>query len=680
MKAPSVKFDTAAIGSFLLAHGEKIAVAIVSLVALLLAWGGIDAMRLRSVSSDRRPDVIVREATQAEDNIGREKAVPADMVVAAASLTAELEPWRSARPVEPPTLALLDRPLFDAASKRTQPDILPVEDLRVTAGVAVLRQQPVPGADIGFASADPAAAMVPGATPGFPGAGEQPGAQAPRRGRNRRDQPQQPTSEAMMAGSTDPAMMMGMGMAQPTERVRVVPYAVVTGLIPARKQFDEYRRRFASASFQDPRRDSPLWSDFEIDRTVVEADGQEAWEPLDLQQVVARQMAEWPGLAQDVVPPLFMLGPDEERRIVRSTPLPFCGPLPQRTDTAWGDEVQHPWVKKKVQELIEKQAAAAKAAAAKAQEQGPVDVFQGQGGGFGTPDYGSGAMLGPGMMSGSGMMPEMMSGSGMMMDSGAMGSGMGMGGVSPNAMALRPEYRLFRFVDTTVEPGKRYRYRVRLKAWNPNWSPNPEQMRPHVADFAVTREQKIASPDSVASAAVRVPETTSLMLATLPDAERKRLRMKPGMFEVLVMATTEKTGNYTLRSVLTDVGGLANVDTKANKPGDQRSRGEDVLTDRLLVDVVGDQADPAEAAAAGARRPKSPAEPLEMLFVREDGSFELVSAADSQPMFVRYRQTLPDAEDSRRAAPMPPGGGMMPGGMMPGSSPGLVSPFGQVSP
>jgi hypothetical protein len=671
MKAPSVKFDTAAIGSFLLAHGEKIAVGIVSLVGLLLAWGGIDAVRVRSVSSDRRPEVIVREATQAEDNIGREKAVPADMVVAAASLTAELEPWRSARPQEPPTLALLDRPLFDAASKRTQPDILPVEDLRVTAGVAVLRQQPVAGADIGFPGGDPTMAMVPGAAPpGFPGAGEQPGAAAPRRGRNRRDQAQQPTSEAMMAGSPNAGMM---AMPMPVERVRVVPYTIVTGLIPAKKQLDEYLRRFASASFQDPRRDTPLWSDFEIDRTVVEADGQDNWEPLDLQQVVAKQMAEWPGLAQDVVPPLFMLGPDEERRIVRSTPLPFCGPLPQRTDTAWGDEVQHPWVKRKVQELLDKQAAAVKAAATAAQEQGPVDVFQGQGGGFGMPDYGSGAMAGSGMMPGSGM-PGMMSGPGMMMDSAAMGSGMG-GGVSPNAMAMRPEYRLFRFVDTTVEPGKRYRYRVRLKAWNPNWSPNPEQMRPHVADFAVTKEQKLASPDSAASSAVRVPETTSLMLATLPDAERKRLRMKPGMFEILVMAITEKTGNFTLRSVLTDVGGLANVDSKSNKPGDQRSRGEDVLTDMLLVDIVGDQGDPNETAAPGARRPKSPAEPLEMLFVREDGSFELVSAADSQPMFIKYRQTLPDAEDSRRAAPVQPGGEMMPGG-----SPSLVSPFGQVSP
>ena len=30
------------------------------------------------------------------------------------------------------------------------------------------------------------------------------------------------------------------------------------------------------------------------------------------------------------------------------------------------------------------------------------------------------------------------------------------------------DYRLFRFVDTNVEAGKTYRYRVRLSLWNPN--------------------------------------------------------------------------------------------------------------------------------------------------------------------------------------------------------------------
>jgi hypothetical protein len=175
------------------------------------------------------------------------------------------------------------------------------------------------------------------------------------------------------------------------------------------------------------------------------------------------------------------------------------------------------------------------------------------------------------------------------------------------------------------------------------------------------------------SSIARVPETTSLLLATLPDAERKRLKIKPGTFEILVKATTEKTGDFTLRSVLTDIGGFANVDSKLNKTGDVRSRGDDVTTGLLLLDAVGEQGDTAEGPAA--KRAKAPPEPFEMLFTRDDGTFELVSAADSQPSFVRYRQTLPDGDDTRRgpAAQQTPGS--------PYGSPAMISsPFGQVSP
>lgn len=660
MKAPSVKFDPTAIGMFFLAHGEKIAVAIVSVVALLLAWGGVQAVRGRSVTTDRRPDVIVQEATRAEAHMVKDKAVPEAMVVATTSLATDLEPWRSPKIEAPPTLALLDRPLFDAESKRSQPDILPVEDLMVSTGLVVLPQRMVPGADGGF----PGTAE----SPQFPGAPEQPAAETPgRRGRNLRKPPQQTSESTLPPGSPDMGMMMA-GQALPG-KVKVVPYAIVMGLIPARKQFEEYRRRFGTATFQDPRRDTPLWSDYEIDRSVVAPDGTDDWAPLDLSKVAAAQMAEWTGVAQDLVPPLFMLGADEAVLNRAATPFPFCGPLPQRMDGAWGDEVVHPWIVRTAQEMMEQQRAAAVPATNAPQGQGPIDVFQGAGGGFGPGGYGSpgGSMMPPpGMMSGPGMMsdPGMMSGSGMM------DGGMGM---AANAMAKRPENRLFRFVDTTVEPGKRYRYRVRLKVWNPNWSPNPEQMRPHVADFSITKEQRIGSPDSAVSSIARVPETTSLLLAMLPDTERKRLKIKPGTFEILVKATTEKTGDFTLRSVLSDIGGFANVDSRLNKTGDVRSRGDDVTTGLLLLDAVGEQGDSAEGPAA--KRAKSPPEPFEMLFTRDDGTFELVSAADSQPSFVRYRQTLPDGEDTRRgpAAQQTPGS--------PYGSPAMISsPFGQVSP
>jgi len=666
MKAPSVKFDPTAIGMFFLAHGEKIAVAIVSVVALLLAWGGVQAVRGRSVTSDRRPDVIVQEATRAEAHMVKDKAVPETLVVATTSLATDLEPWRSPKIEVPPTLALLDRPLFDAESKRSQPDILPVEDLIVSTGLVVLPQRMAPGADGGFPGAATATE--------FPGAPEQPPSETPaRRGRSLRKPPQQTSEIASPAGSPDMSMMMA-AQAQPG-KVKVVPYAIVTGLIPARKQFEEYRRRFGSATFQDPRRDTPLWSDYEIDRSVVAPDGTDDWAPLDLSKVVAAQMAEWTGVAQDLVPPLFMLGADEAVLNRAATPLPFCGPLPQRVDGTWGDEVGHPWIARTTQEMMERQRAAAVSATNTPQGQGPIDVFQGAGGGFGPGGYGApgGSMMPPpGMMSPPAMMsgPGMMSDPAMMAGSGMMDGGMGM---SANAMAQRPEYRLFRFVDTTVEPGKRYRYRVRLKVWNPNWSQNPEQMRPHVADFSITKEQRIGSPDSAVSSIARVPETTSVLLATLPDAERKRLKIKPGTFEILVKATTEKTGDFTLRSVLSDIGGFANVDSKLNKTGDVRSRGDDVATGLLLLDAVGEQGDTADGPAA--KRARTPPEPFEMLFARDDGTFELVSAADSQPSFVRYRQTLPDGDDTRRgpAAQQTPGS--------PYGSPAMIpSPFGQVSP
>ena len=53
---------------------------------------------------------------------------------------------------------------------------------------------------------------------------------------------------------------------------------------------------------------------------------------------------------------------------------------------------------------------------------------------------------------------------------GAMSGVMGMpGGVMPQAI----EYQLFRFFDFDVEPGKQYRYRVRLVLANPNYQMNP---------------------------------------------------------------------------------------------------------------------------------------------------------------------------------------------------------------
>ena len=62
--------------------------------------------------------------------------------------------------------------------------------------------------------------------------------------------------------------------------------------------------------------------------------------------------------------------------------------------------------------------------------------------------------------------------------------GMGMGyGPDGEGMMLDQDYCLFRFIDTSVKPGRLYRYRVTLRAWNPNWNlPKKFLDNPELAD------------------------------------------------------------------------------------------------------------------------------------------------------------------------------------------------------
>jgi hypothetical protein len=121
-------------------------------------------------------------------------------------------------------------------------------------------------------------------------------------------------------------------------------------------------------------------------------------------------------------------------------------------------------------------------------------------------------------------------------------------------------------------------------------------------------------------------------------------RLKPGTVEILVLGQDSKTGDYSLRSLLTEIGGLANVDKRLDRPGDKRTLGEDIITDRVLVDMRGRQDDRAETRT---NKPTPPPEPLEMLFLHDDGTFEIASAADSQPLLGRYIATLPAVEESK---------------------------------
>jgi hypothetical protein len=281
----------------------------------------------------------------------------------------------------------------------------------------------------------------------------------------------------------------------------------------------------------------------------------------------------------------------------------------------------------------------------------------------GSAPAGAGSALSGGEGLGPAMVPGM--GSGMYPGMGGMAVPGAQGPFGDGKQIDLAEFRMFRFIDYTVESGKSYTYRVRVSIFNPNY----DMPAAHLADVGLSKDLKIASEASNESAPVAVPRGGELLARTLPSKDAKRLK---GGVEVILLgldpADDETTiGSSALRSVITDVGGFANVDKRLNKGGDQRARGEDLATDALLVDVRGRQEERSDS------KVKEPAEPFDLLFLRSDGSLELVVPDETVIPVNQFIATLSGETGAQSPAtqPGPFGGGFgNPYGGSPGSSPG----------
>ena len=128
--------------------------------------------------------------------------------------------------------------------------------------------------------------------------------------------------------------------------------------------------------------------------------------------------------------------------------------------SSWGLQAIHPWAKDEMKKLLE--------------EQKKLALEQQEGMGFGG-GMGDGSEFGGGMTGTTTGTFSPFQDTEMGMDEGTMSEqyddGMMMGyGPDGEGMMLDQDYCLFRFIDTSVEPGELYRYRVTLRAWNPNWN------------------------------------------------------------------------------------------------------------------------------------------------------------------------------------------------------------------
>jgi hypothetical protein len=582
MKRPSVTFDKDAILAFLLAHGEKIGVAAVAVIACGLAWGGVNAARTQAATRAQQPKAIEDSANLAAAHILEAKQPPAEEL-RRSNLAKSIDPWRRPDVQRPHSAALFNKQLSEEKAKRSRPEVFPIEELRAVAGVAFM-----PEPKGGAAGRNPADVDAPEEPDGQPA--------GPRRRRNK------PLGQAGKPDAAPEANEFGPGvMPGQVTRGRLAPYCVVTGLIPFSKQTADYRQRYEQAAFRDPQRDTPLWSDYRVERMVVTPGGREDWKAIDIKQFYADAARQWAGVQGEQLPDGFILAGDR----VSGRDIVYCSPLPLLAGESWGLDSLHPWFVGRWKALDEERAAEAAKNAERA-----TPILPGAGPGF-DPSGGD--------------------------------SGPAMDQDGEGRPVVGDDYRMFRFVDTTVERGKTYRYRMRLSLLNPNRDLEAR----YLADAAFAKDDKLASAFSNVTDPVTVPGTQALLVRGL------RKKFKAGLVEVLVLDKASDAGNYALRSLLTEPGGLINVDKRLNKPSDLRARGDDVFTEAVLVDMLGRQEDRAEVRGT---KDSPPPEPLEMLFLRPDGSFTAAATADSQAQVGRFIGTLPILDDPKAGKDKQPSG------------------------
>lgn len=125
-----------------------------------------------------------------------------------------------------------------------------------------------------------------------------------------------------------------------------------------------------------------------------------------------------------------------------------------------------------------------------------------------------------------------------------------------------PEGRLFRFFDFDVEPGKRYRYRVKLVLGNPNFRVPPRYLQ----SATLAQYEWIKTPASELSPVVQIP-TETWFLAGKADEIRSN---KPVSGRMIITRWLEETGMDSFTEIDVQRGSLLNKTVKNLDPNRYR--------------------------------------------------------------------------------------------------------------
>jgi hypothetical protein len=490
--------------ALLLAHGEKIGIVVIGALALLLVWKSLGR---ESLGENRQPEALKTAADGASrhvrdvswSTIPPEIKVIADEAIEDPSL-AVLSPVREG---DFPISRQLNPPVTIPLSKRQDPVLLAPLDLEVHGGAGLwlsgdpeeLRRRRLEAINKQQQLEREEAARL---------------AEAEREAderRDRRDRDDRGRGEENLFGQ-------GMGMAggmktkdgaivvtptsgtqlQGMEVIRNRYWVTVLAKIPMSQQHRMYEDALLNTRGYDPAKDVPDYFGYMVERAEITDEGQGPWQPLGsgvTAEGIANVMDTWP-----VTQTTELVSPQYVHPVLTY-------PLPPMILRPWGDDVTHSDMPLQTAEdiLAELEAEAAEAEAEAAGE-GEAGTEENEFSAFNRiaemkrdlqrQSDPTRSMYG--LEGAAGLEGSRMYGSSYGLEGGMRGmASTGEGGefVLPTYhWDGKTEHILFRYFDSRVEPGKQYRYRVRLVLSDVN----ANQPEPLLDDKVKERKQKDSRP------------------------------------------------------------------------------------------------------------------------------------------------------------------------------------------
>jgi hypothetical protein len=298
-----------------------------------------------------------------------------------------------------------------------------------------------------------------------------------------------------------------------------IRWAVITGLIPAQKQADAasdaYRETLPPF---DPARDIPQIAWYQLERAEVGATADLdhlKWTAVSVKKALGFY-GEFRGFQREVVSDNYIYNPSAKY------PLVFPSP-PMGDEYVWGDELVHvpeiPRMANREKDLMRPRPRLIRKAT-EPEGNGP-DVPD-------VPPDGNGTEEGPNPPGAGGPPAPPKAGS---QSAGPMGGGPKTSEANAAGGWDRDQpspVRLFRFFDFTVQPGKRYRYRVQLWWTNPNRA-IPRQYLVNPDD---SKEPYVKTEWSVPSEPVGVPRDTRILAGEVNKKHLEQCKVGIAYFDV----------------------------------------------------------------------------------------------------------------------------------------------------